>query len=144
MVDFTQTNPDNTETVFAGYAQLKNVEIKRMSQYDTTRASIRFERTGTSTDAEGSIVERCSIAHSPAWAIAINRAKNIQLTNNVIYETHRNAIKVVGVTDLVMTGNLIMKNAEREWDSSIKLKDHQFAVDLCSGEDSSFCANIRV
>lgn len=71
VVDFTDTA---TETMFQGYAQLKHVEIKRMSQYDTARAAVRFERTGTSTDALGSLIQRSSIAHSPGWGIAINRA----------------------------------------------------------------------
>ena len=62
----------------------------------------------------------------------------------MIYETHRNAIKIEGVTDFTMTGNLIMKNSEREWDNSIKLKDHQFAIDLCSGEVVTNCVNMRV
>ena len=42
MVDFTDTN----EVTYSGHVLLKNVEIKRMSQYDTTRAAIRFERAG--------------------------------------------------------------------------------------------------
>ena len=141
VVDFTDAE---SEIIYAGYAQLKNVQLRRMSQYDTSRAAIRFEKSGTSTDANGSVIERCSIANSPAWAIAINRAKNIQIKDTVIYETHRNAIKIEGVTDFTMTGNLIMKNSEREWDNSIKLKDHQFAIDLCSGEVVTNCVNMRV
>ena len=37
-----------------------------------------------------------------------------------------------------------MKNSPREWDSSIKLKDHQFAVDICSGEVNTSCVNAKV
>ena len=40
VVDFTNAD---TEIIYAGYTQMKNVEIKRMSQYDTARAAIRFE-----------------------------------------------------------------------------------------------------
>ena len=140
VVDFKDTN----EIQFQGYVYLKNVEIKRMSQYDTSRAALRFEKSGTSAEAPGSRVERCSISHSSAWAVYINKAKNIIFKDNVVYETHRNAIKVEGVTDFTMTGNLIMKNNEREWDKSIKLKDHQFSTDLCSGEVKTTCVNMKV
>ena len=129
VVDYKDAN----ETEFKGMIYLKNVEIKRMSQYDTTRAAIRFQKSGSSLKAPGSTVERCSISHSSAWAVAINAAKDITFNENVIYDTYRNAIKVEGVTDFTMTGNLIVKNNPRIWDPSLKLKDHQVAVDLCSG-----------
>ena len=51
VVDFTDAE---SEIIYAGYAQLKNVQLRRMSQYDTSRAAIRFEKSGTSTDAKGS------------------------------------------------------------------------------------------
>ncbi len=140
VVDFKDVN----ETMFQGTVTLKNVEMKRLSQYDTSRAAVRFEQTGTSTDAPTSLIHRCSISDSSAWAVAIKQAKGITFTDNVVYKTHRNAFKVEGVTDLVMTGNLFLSNAEREWDASLKLKDHQVAVDLCRGELTRTCNNIKV
>ena len=115
-----------------------------MSQYDTSRAAIRFEQTGVTDTSPGSTVERCSISHSSSWALSINKAKNIAFKDNIIYETHRNAIKVEGVIDFTMTGNLILKNNRRHWDPLLMLKDQQFAVDLCSAEAKSNCTNIKV
>ena len=115
-----------------------------MSQYDTTRAAIRFERAGQSSGDIRSVIERCSIAHSPAWAIAITRARNITIKDSVIYDTYRNAIKVEGVTNFTMTGNLIMKNNRREWDNTVLVEDHQFAIDLCAGEVESTCFYMKV
>ena len=90
------------------------------------------------------MIERCSISHSPAWAIAITRARNITIKDSVIYDTYRNAIKVEGVTNFTMTGNLIMKNNRREWDNTVLVEDHQFAIDLCAGEVESTCFYMKV
>ena len=116
-----------------------------MSQYDTPRAALRLEKAGsTATIGLASSVERSSIWGSSGWAVAINGAGQFTFKDNVIYETHRNAYKVEKVTTMSMLRNLFMYNDEREFDSSLKLKDHQVAVDLCRGEFLSDCTGITV
>lgn len=96
-----------------------------MSQYDTPRAALRLEKAGsTATIGLASSVERSSIWGSSGWAVAINGAGQFTFKDNVIYETHRNAYKVEKVTTMSMLRNLFMYNDEREFDSSLKLKDH--------------------
>lgn len=74
----------------------------------------------------------------------ITKSKGVELTDSVIYKTHRNAIVVRGSEDLVIKDNLIMNNKPRAWDSSIKGKDFQVAVDICVGEEVIACKNFLV
>ena len=120
VVDFVDSNNTN----FQGYTFLKNVEIRHMSQYDTSRAALRLEKAGTTADSLGSRVDRCSIWGSSAWAVALNNAGNFTFVDNVVYDTHRNAYKVERITKMTMQRNLFLENDEREFDKSIMLKDH--------------------
>ena len=127
------------EVTFQGKATLKNIELRRMSQYDTSRAAIRFEGT-----TQASSVERCSIHRSSAWALAITNGKNIEIKENVVWETHRNAMRVEGSHMLKLKNNLFMYADKREWDTNVKRKDNQFAVDICVGESNTKCTDLQI
>ena len=56
------------------------------------------------------VVDRCSFHETFAWAFNIENSNRVTLSDNVIYKTHRNAIKVHGADTLKITNNLFIFN----------------------------------
>ena len=125
---------------YAGNAWLKNVELSRLSQHDTLNAAIRTVDLKT----YGLSLDRCSIHSSQGLGVFLRKSKGVSIKDSVIYETHRNAILVRESENLVLQDNLIMYNRPRAWDSAVKGKDFQTAVDICVGEQVTACKNYLV
>lgn len=119
-----------SELIYFPRTILQNVELSRMGQYDTFNSGLR----ATNLEKGFLHVLRSSIHSSQAIAVFVSKSHNVQMNHTVIYGTYRNGIIVRGSTKLILDHNLVMNNKERVWDSSIKLKDFQTAVDICVGE----------
>lgn len=129
-----------SDVLYSAKVVMKNVELVKMSQFDTFNAAVR----AVNLKANSFKMERCSIHSSEGLGMYITNSKGVELVESVIYKTHRNAIVVRGSENLVLRDNLIMNNKPRPWDSSVKGKDFQVAVDICVGEEVVACKNFLV
>ena len=97
-----------------------------MSQKSSTNAAFRT----LNVQQRPVVVDRCSFRETFAQAFNITNSNRVTLSDNVVYKTHRNAVKVQGADTLKITNNLFIFNDN---DSSGGAQDHQVAVDLCTG-----------
>lgn len=131
---------ETSELIYVPRVHIQNVEMRRMGQYDSFNSGLRAANLqyGFLT------VLRGSIHSSQAIAVFVRNAHNVTINSTNIYGTYRNGIVVRGATNLILHDNLVMHNQERAWDTSIKLKDFQVAVDICVGEQNSQCRNYTI
>ena len=77
-----------------------------MSQKSSTNAAFRT----LNVQQRPVVVDRCSFHETFAWAFNIGNSNSVTLSDNVIYKTRRNAIKVHGADTLKITNNLFIFN----------------------------------
>ena len=107
---------DNGFTYRAGWAQIDNVEFVHMGQFGHTRpldlrTPVAFYHIGTQddTDPERSFITNSAFHRSYNGAIAIgDRADNMQVTGNVIYDCVGDAIET-HAEDTLISDNVITK-----------------------------------
>ena len=129
-----------SDVLYSAKVLMKNVELRKMSQFDTFNAAVR----AVNLKANAFQMQQCSIHSAEGLGMYITNSKGVQVKDTIFYKTHRNAIVVRGSEDLLLKDNLIMNNKPRQWDSSVKGKDFQVAVDICVGEEVIACKNFKV
>ncbi len=87
------------------------------------------------------VMSRCALHSGHGLGVVLRNAKGVEITDSILYGTHRNGIMVRGSENLVLEGNLIMNNQPRRWDATVKGQDFQAAVDICVGEQVTACKN---
>ena len=88
-----------------GFVNLNNVEFDGCGQPDTSLACLRFESSGTNS----STVLNCAINNPGTWGLYMNSARNIDYSNNVIFNGVWRGIVAMNITNVIFDNNMIIR-----------------------------------
>ncbi len=100
-----------TNRTYYGLLKMKGVEIRNCGQYLTENAALGFLRTyNTNTH----LLENCSIVDSSSAALSMSNSINIEVKNNVFFNSIRHGVFVQLTKNLNFSNNFIVKTKNRE------------------------------
>lgn len=132
----------NTMELVPRYGQLlmDNVEVYNCSQIDTMRAAVRFEQAVTLPQR----VTNSAIHNGLGWGVSVSKAKNIEMSNNVIFSFRPVGVGIDSVQNMTFDSNFVGGSVERTTFESLDQKvDKAGLVTVCSYEMTK-CTDVYV
>ena len=118
---------------------MNDVEIHGFGGMDTTEAALNFVGAKTLP----SQVKNCAIHNSLGWGSLIKSSKDVEFSNNFIFNSRPFGLVVDLSQNLIIDSNIIMKVVSRSMEGSGSYKDKEGGMAICAVYASeASCKNV--
>lgn len=111
-----------------GSLEMDNVELFQLSQADTEKAALRFEKVPLSS----STVTNCAIHNGEGWGLSIEESQNIVLRGNHIFRFAPIGLAIRTSNLITLDGNVVAHITARATFTAQMLLDTAGGYSICA------------